>query len=170
MKVHFASGEHLFPKPWVNVDLYCPSDLAIDLNEDFPSALEGITHAYVGHYLEHITPTQGKMFLRRVRNHMAPGGVIHIVGPDVDKGEVFFRRGMISAHLREHIGRCIIENDSGGESHFWDCSGRAVVTMLRKSGWIDPVELPVAALPADVPMICDAGWQFYVRAVADAQV
>lgn len=163
--VHFASGEHLFPAPWVNVDLYCPSDLAIDLNEEFPPALGGITHAYVGHYLEHITPKQGKLFLSRVKQRMALGGKIHVVGPDVDKGEDFFQRGLIGAYLREHIGRCIIENDKGGESHYWDCSGRAVATMLSKTGWSRVEEHPIANL-TECPMINTSGWQFYVKAVA----
>jgi hypothetical protein len=166
MKVHFASGEHLFPPPWVNVDLYCPSDLAIDLNEEFPDSLHDIECAYVGHYLEHITPKQGKVFLRRVRERMAPGGTIHVVGPDVYKGEEMYHRGLISAYLREHIGRCIIEGDKGGESHYWDCHAGAVVRMLEKTGWSDVEELPILWL-TECPMINSSAWQFYVRGEAN---
>jgi len=165
VKVHFASGEHLFPAPWVNVDLYTPSDLAIDLNEEFPDSLHDIERAYVGHYLEHITPKQGKVFLRRVRERMAPGGTIHVVGPDVVKGEEFYRRGLISAYLREHIGRCIIEGDKGGESHYWDCHADAIKTMLTKTGWQDVEELPIMWL-TEAPMINSSGWQCYIRGEA----
>jgi len=164
MRVHFASGEHLFPPPWINVDLYTPSDLAIDLNEEFPDSLHDIEVAYAGHYLEHITPKQGKVFLRRVLERMAPGGTIHVVGPDVDKGEEFYRRGLISAYLREHIGRCIIEGDKGGESHYWDCSGRAVSHLLQCVGWSNINELPIAELDPAVPMINTSGWQFLITA------
>lgn len=163
MRVHFASGEHPFTG-WLNIDLYCPADLAVDLNDELPAEIDGITHAYVGHYLEHITPTQATKFLARIRPRMRAGGQIHVIGPDVEKADLFYRAGMIPAHLRQHVGRCIIPDDPGGESHLWDCTGRAVESMLVKTEWRHVREMPIQLLPADIPMINPAGWQFYVTA------
>lgn len=166
MRVHFASGVHPFPKPWVNVD-FGPqhgADYTADLLDELPLQVHDVTHAYVGHFLEHITVSDGVDFLRRVNERMAPGGRLYIVGPDTERGDAYCRAGAITAEFRRQIGKH--ENTSGpGMSHLWDCTPGEVLRQCRAAGWRHIVERPIQDLPVhDVPVISLAGWQFFVTA------
>lgn len=171
MKVHFASGTHPFQKPWHNVDWSVAADQKVNLLDEFPPNLEDIELAYVGHFMEHITPDEGTLFLRRVRERMQHGGRIVVVGPDVDKGREMHARGRIPDHLMAAIGaHGEYDPVNRGGVHMWDCSGAAVVGQLADSGWSEPGEFPIGQLPRRypaVPVIDLGAWQFAATAVND---
>jgi hypothetical protein len=167
MLIHFASGPHPFPAPWLNVD-YLTGDQRVDLLEPFPENLADIRWAYVGHFLEHLTRAECVTFLRRVRTRMAPAGRIMVVGPDSVKGQEWFDAGRIGADLLYAIKAHgdPLGNDRS-HCHLWDCTDTAVVDLLTEAGWSDPAEFPLGELPArypDIPVIALAEWQFAVTA------
>jgi hypothetical protein len=171
--VHFASGPHRFPAPWINVDFSAEADVKADLLEPLPDAISGIEVAYVGHFLEHLTPDEGVEFLARIRERMVPRGRIVVVGPDVAKSKVFFDAGLISrdlfACIKTHGKPLGSDGHDRQDCHLWDCTGIAVVTQLSEAGWRLPHEFPIASLPLrhpDVPMINASGWQFAASAKA----
>lgn len=167
MRVHFASGTHPFPAPWLNVDFHQPCDQVVDLLRPWPKNLSGIQRAYVGHFLEHLTPAEGVRFLFRLRTRMAPGGRLVVIGPDAVKGQRFFERGQIPAELLAAIRAHGEPNGNDRAScHLWDCTGDAVVAQAAKAGWTAE-EFPIAQLPdrlPEVPVIDLSGWQFAVTA------
>lgn len=172
MKVHFASGTHKFQKPWHNVDWSVAADQKVNLLDEFPGNLNHIEWAYVGHFLEHITPDEGVLFLRRVRERMQHRGRIVVVGPDINKGRAMHERGRLPDHLMAAIGahgKCD-ENDPAnrGGVHMWNCSGEAVVQQLIDAEWSEPHEFSISQLPQqfpEVPIIDLSAWQFAVTAV-----
>lgn len=170
MRVHFASGEHPFPQPWWNVD-YSEGDQQADLLRELPENLRGIATAYVGHFLEHLTPDEGVKFLIRVRERMAPKGRLIVIGPDVEKGRALHARGRINDDLLYRIGAHGERTGPGGvdrsHCHLWDCTAEGVLAQIREAGWPRAAEFPIAALPAlypDIPVISLAEWQFAVTA------
>lgn len=168
MRVHFASGYHPFPPPWLNVDFHDCGDQQVNLLEEFPDNLSGITWAYVGHFLEHLTVAEGVVFLRRVRASMATDGALIVVGPDVGKGRAWFEQGRIGDDLLFAMGRHgDPDGDDRADCHLWDCTGARVVEMLADAGWAHVEEFPLGELPQrfpEVPVIDLAEWQFAVVA------
>jgi len=165
VRVHFAAGEHPFPTPWHNVDYRPPCDQQVDLLKPLPKNLTGIEWAYVGHFLEHITPTEGVTLLRRIRARMAPEGRLLVVGPDIEKGRRMHAANQIPDDMLYAIGA---HGDPDGNNrtgcHLWDCSGEAVVAQAVKAGWAAE-EFPLGQMPAlypDIPVISLAEWQFAV--------
>jgi hypothetical protein len=180
VKVHFAAGTHPFKKPWRNVDFegHQPgiTDQA-DLLDGIPEQLTGITDAYVGHFLEHLTKDEGVKFLWRVLQRMAPGGRLVVVGPDARKGEQWHGAGKLSAEMLAAIkAHGSIPEDqphARGAVHLWDCTGQAVVDLANAAGWVGVREFPIREMPRvtpGVPVISDAGWQFAVLAYAGADM
>lgn len=172
MLVHFAAGVHPFPRPWWNVD-YAGGDQFADLLDPLPRNLTGIDWAYVGHFLEHLTPAEGVEFLGRVRERMSPGGRVVVIGPDVDKGQEWYEHGRIGEALRARIGAWNVPagrpGRDRGDCHLWGCTGTAVVDQLTEAGWGEPAEFPIGELPArfpEVPIIDLSGWQFAATATA----
>jgi hypothetical protein len=173
MRVHFASGEHPFPDPWLNVDrgAHWPQlDQTVDLLGPLPGNLDGIEWAYIGHFLEHITPDEGTDLLKRIRERMAPGGRLMVVGPDAAKGEAWHAAGRIGDDLLYAI-RAHGEPDGTDRTgcHLWDCTGDAVLKQAELAGWSGVEEFPLGELPSrypEVPVISLVEWQFAVTAHA----
>lgn len=174
MKVHFASGTHPFPG-WTNVDAFewpgCHIDLVADLLGELPKQLVDIEIAYVGHFLEHLTPEEGVAFLEKVRERTSPGGQLVIVGPDAVKGQTWFDEGRLPKELLSAIKKhgSIPEDNPNNRAgvHLWDCSGAAVVQQCQDAGWISALEIPLGKLAntlPDVPIIDATEWQFCVIA------
>ena len=170
MRVQFASGEHCFPSPWWNIDYNTKADQKVDLLEPLPENLQEIQWAYIGHFLEHLTPDEGVDFLVRVRERMIPGGTIVIVGPDAVKGQRWYDQGRIPRFLLDAIkahGEPIGNNR--GNCHMWDCTGEAVVQQLLDAGFTDAEEFPLGELPrrfSKIPVISLDEWQFAASAKA----
>lgn len=171
MLVHFASGEHPFPKPWWNIDIHYEPDQRVDLLEELPSNLVNIQWAYVGHFLEHVTPDESVALLKRIRERMVAGGRIVVIGPDAVKTQERYERGELSEALRDAT---LTHGDAIGNDrigcHLWDCTGDAVVRQLDDAGWFDALEFPLGELPQrfpGVPVIDLGEWQFAATATAE---
>lgn len=173
VRIHFASGEHPFPKPWWNIDFHDHwpiLDQVVDLLKPLPANLVDIEWAYIGHFLEHITPDEGTDLLARILQRMAPDGRLMVVGPDAAKGKAWHAAGRINDDLLYAIHA---HGDADGNDrigcHLWDCTGDAVVEQARKAGWLGVEEFPLGQLPSrfpQVPVIALEEWQFAVTAHA----
>lgn len=171
MKVHFASGTHRFPEPWLNIDghLYpgCEPDRIVDLLNELPDDVQAIDQAYVGHFLEHITPSEGITFLTRVRDRMADDGALMVVGPDAIKGTERLLTGELPAPLYVAIRASLDLTGNQGGAHLWDCHEQAVVDQLGTAGWRDVKPYPIETMPQmypEWPCINTGGWQFAILA------
>lgn len=170
MKVHYAAGEHahLFPG-WHNLDHAAHPGITtvVDLLADgIPDEIQDVDVAYVGHFLEHLYPIEAQSFLLRVRERMAPGGHLVVVGPDVEKVTAMAAAGEVPEGL---VAECRAYGEPNGtdrsQCHLWDCTGAAVVGLCESAGWMNVQEQPIQPWPLpDVPCIEDAPWQFLVTA------
>ena len=84
LKVHVGCGGHLLPG-WINVD-NDPAPLAINLDWGLPLPTGSARYVFVAHLLEHLFhPAQSSRLLGDIRRVLAPGGVVRIVVPDIEK-------------------------------------------------------------------------------------
>jgi len=83
-KLHLGCGGSRLPG-WVNVD-YPPADVAIDLGWTLPFEDASVGYAYLAHVLEHFEyPLEARALLQEVHRVLAPGGVLRLVVPDIEK-------------------------------------------------------------------------------------
>ena len=84
LKLHIGCGKgHL--AGWINIDVH-PAPLALNVLRGLPFADGSASHVFVSHLLEHLYyPRDVMPFLAEARRVLAPGGVIRVVVPDVEK-------------------------------------------------------------------------------------
>lgn len=84
LKVHIGCGGHELPG-WINVDNH-PAPLAINLDWGLPLPSGSARFVFLAHLLEHLFhPVQSSRLLGEIRRVLAPGGVVRIVVPDIEK-------------------------------------------------------------------------------------
>ena len=84
LKVHVGCGGHELAG-WINVDNH-PAPLAINLDWGLPLPTGSARYVFVAHLLEHLFhPAQSSRLLAEIRRVLAPGGVVRIVVPDIEK-------------------------------------------------------------------------------------
>jgi predicted SAM-dependent methyltransferase len=84
LKVHIGCGGHEL-EGWVNVDNY-PAPLAINLDWGLPLPDRSARYVFLAHLLEHLFhPQQSGLLLAEIRRVLAPGGIVRVVVPDIEK-------------------------------------------------------------------------------------
>lgn len=84
LRVHIGCGGHELPG-WINVDNH-PAPLAINLDWGLPLPSGSARFVFLAHLLEHLFhPVQSSRLLGEIRRVLAPGGVVRIVVPDIEK-------------------------------------------------------------------------------------
>lgn len=165
IKLNFGCGEH-YVKGWTNIDYESPHrrDVTVDLRQPhkLPFRQGTVTHAYFGHVLEHLHVEDVTDLLSHVRTLMVPGGEIMIVGPDVIKGREMYNRGQIQERLLLQMING--EHRWPGDAHLWQCHAKAVVELLRNSGWCQVQSIDVVSVHSMWPLTSRVGWQCAVTA------
>jgi hypothetical protein len=155
---------------WVNVDhAACPhrKDVAVDLTGELPWSAWSVTEIYAGHVLEHLTFDDASALLNRLRFCMIPGGVIMVVGPDVDKAKEMIEVGTFDYTYHSLDTIRFGDDRWPGTKHQWDCTAELVAALLTISGWEDVTEVGIENVDAHWPVIDRAQlWQCAVRGVA----
>lgn len=172
--VHLAAGEHAPKFPgWFNVDGYPGPDVDLVLDLIKPGWAEELEYqigrpevVYVGHFLEHLTPDEADVFVKELREWMAPGGRAAFVGPDVAKARAMERAGLIPTSLRkacEAHGVIDPANPTDRRDvHAWNTTGPEIAQLLKWAGW-EATECRIKPWPlTEVPCISDAAWQYLV--------
>lgn len=86
IKLHWASGARILPD-WINIDGWCKRgiDYVMDLRCKLPFADNSVNYVFMEHALEHFNLSNGISVLRELHRVMAPGGVIRIIVPDLER-------------------------------------------------------------------------------------
>jgi len=76
-----------YDRRWVNLDLSSrdASVVQYDINDGIPFADGSFDAVYHSHVFEHLKPEQGERLLQECFRVLAPGGVLRIVVPDLEK-------------------------------------------------------------------------------------
>ena len=84
LKLHIGCGKGHLPD-WINIDVH-PAPLALNVLRGLPFADGSASHVFVSHLLEHLFfPGDVRPFMAELRRVLAPGGVVRIVVPDIEK-------------------------------------------------------------------------------------
>ena len=150
---------------WVNVDFGTPHrvDQKVDLTEELPWEPDSVTHVYMGHVLEHLTPEQAIVLLERLQPLVRPEGQIMVVGPDVQLAEQLQSQGYALEvpleQLRHGAGRW------SGDVHHWECTAGGLVELLEAAGWRDIEDVGIDNVASFWPVaVRGPKWQCAVSA------
>jgi hypothetical protein len=85
LKLNIGAGRYRLDS-WVNIDVH-PAELAMDIRWGLPGLPDGAVQWIVLiHMLEHLYfPGEADALMRELRRVLAPGGVVRIVVPDIEK-------------------------------------------------------------------------------------
>lgn len=164
MRLNLGAGDW-YADGWTNVDRSgCPhrKDLTADIRRPLPFDPGTVERVYCGHVLEHLPIEDCLQALDHVRDLLAPGGELLVVGPDYRRAQGMVDRGEAQRVLLDEIadGGCRWE----GDAHQWVCHAQAVVDLLLKAGFDHVTELPIVDVPQDWPVVSRVGWQCAVLA------
>lgn len=150
---------------WFNVDHEGSphaKDGVIDITKPLPWEKDSILHVYMGHVLEHVTYTQAKTFLKRLRPLVQKIGQILIVGPDVDVATRFAEEGRLSMPLD------MIKFGGKrwpGDEHRWESTVELTIKLLHDTGWSDIQNVGIENVAAFWPVADrNEGWQLAITA------
>jgi predicted SAM-dependent methyltransferase len=91
LKLNIGSCTIMFHHGWINVDVLPLEDFARsegykflrhDARTRFPFEDGSVDLIYSAHFLEHLTYTEGKAFLKECKRMLVPGGTVRIAVPD----------------------------------------------------------------------------------------
>lgn len=162
MRLNLGSGR--YPAPgWVNIDAWdaVAPDVLADVTTGLPLPDGCAKAVYAGHLLEHIAPDLVPVALLEMRRVLAPGGVLAVVGPDVDRIDPLIHPGL---HRDAGIGPAR-QGDNPHGPHLWECTEKRLLDYVRA---VFPAAraLPIAELDLSWPAVSRVWWQCAVEAIA----
>lgn len=83
-KLNLGCGSNV-KEGWLNVDMFPPAELILDLREKLPFADNSCSMIYSEHFLEHLDyPGAAEVFLREALRVLRPGGLFSVGVPDTE--------------------------------------------------------------------------------------
>ena len=93
-RLHLGSGERILDD-WANIDISGLRTITWDLRKPLPLAKGQVRFVYTEHFVEHIEREDAVRLFSRVRDAMAPGGVLRISTPDLAKLVADYQAGHV---------------------------------------------------------------------------
>ena len=148
LKLQLGSGPN--PKPgWVNIDLFCPADLSLDIRETLPFDDSSCSVIYSEHVFEHLAyPVETGQLLRESLRVLEPGGLFSVGVPDTEWPLRAFVQGedeyfQISLESGSHPPWCttrmhqINYHFRQGTEHKYAWDYETLAEVLQSSGFAD---------------------------------
>lgn len=164
MLVNLGSGTHPAPPPWVNVDVdpgHHP-DVVADVG-DLPYPDGAVERLMASHVAEHIPLDVLGVVLAEWRRVLVPGGVLMLVGPDIDRA--------VAQQAPQWLLEAIVAHGEGPGAHAWTCSEGVALWVLRSHGWeAEPLDVATVLPPTWPNPAPTALWQYAIRATIPSEV
>ena len=152
---------------WINTDLVETDTIKPDVIDSDLSSFddEYADQIYLGHILEHIVWEEVPQFIDEVYRVLKPGGVLCIVGPDIWRALIQWKKGELSKKDLDTI----LEGNYGlnvwdGTRHYWNSSLERTLTVLDSNKWsIRQVGITGRELD-QFPVVSRVQWQFGILA------
>lgn len=147
MRLNLGCGDRYAEGGWWNVDHAGsphPKDEPVDLRGDLPWPAGSVSHAYLGHVLEHLSVDACRRLLGQLLHRMVPGGEVMVVGPDLDRAQAMADAGTLEVtmdSLRFGAERW------DGDRHRWECRPAILVDLLSSAGWSAVSEIGINDVP-----------------------
>ena len=137
VKLHIGSGSAALPG-WINIDNqpYHGVDRVLDVREGLPFA--GVQYIFCEHFVEHLTLTEGLVFLGNCRRALGNSGVLRISTPNLDWIWLTHYRHPADLNENEALTGCLELNRAfHGWGHKFLYNQSTLVAALRSSGFAD---------------------------------
>jgi predicted SAM-dependent methyltransferase len=93
-KLHLGSGGRLLGG-WANLDINGLGSLVWDLRKPLPIRSGAVRFVYTEHFIEHIRREDADRLFRHALRVMAPGGIVRVSTPDLEKLMEDYRTGRL---------------------------------------------------------------------------
>lgn len=140
--VNLGCGPHL-PAGWLNVDVsdQVGAELVADVLDGLPIESGTAHRVYLGHVLEHVPWDQVPAFLEECRRLLIPGGLVMVVGPDVERVVRSFAAGLEPWELVESTWESDQVHMTDGEPweearHAWNSTEPRVERAMTAAGFV----------------------------------
>ena len=170
MKLNVGCGNHR-AGGWTNMDIESNDevkpDIQASLMEDLPIEVQGVTHVYLGHVLEHLALGTIAPALEKLWERCVPGVKIAVVGPDCDRARQLDRAGRLHGVTLQAVvyGAGRWQNDV----HLWECTPGRLERVLRRSGVQDVRHVDITSGElAEFPVTSQVNWQCAMIASLEA--
>ena len=110
-RLNVGCGAH-YHKDWCNIDLVALGKEVIshDIRQGLPFADNSFDAVYHSHVLEHLNPEQGEKLIRECGRVLAPGGILRVVVPDLER---------ITRLYLDMLDRAWVGNPEAEENYEW---------------------------------------------------
>ena len=132
MRLNVGCGNH-YAEGWTNVDIESNDQVKPDIQAslgNLPAEIQGVTHVYMGHVLEHIDYAEVPGMLRDLWTRCVPRAKVTIVGPDCTRARELHERsqlfGVDLSAVLYGAGRW--QNDV----HLWECTPELLTDALDR--------------------------------------
>lgn len=166
MRVNLGCGDR-YADGWHNVDRDSPhrKDETVDLTKPLPWPAQSVTHAYLGHVLEHLTQGQACHLMVRLHRAMAPLGEVMIVGPDVDVAIDQALAGTLDTTYHSLDSIICGGRRWPGDAHLWRSTGADTRRMLEVAGFAEIKSVGISRVDESWPVADRVpSWQFAIYA------
>lgn len=170
MRLNVGCGNHR-AEGWTNMDVESNDqvrpDIQASLMEDLPEVIQGVTHVYLGHVLEHLPLGLIPVALEKLWERCVPGVQIAVVGPDCDRARELDRAGRLHGITLQDVvhGAGRWANDV----HLWECAPGRLERVLRRSGVQDVRHVNIASAELSAwPVTSRVDWQCAMIASLEA--
>ncbi len=160
IRLCLGSGHAPIPG-WVNVDFEPPADILVDLRLGLPIEPGTVDAIYSEHLVEHLTLETAQRVFAEWRRVLAPGGVVRIATPDLERlitdyrGDWRARQEWINwpeyAHIDTPVRMINVAVRDWGHQYLYDFEELAL--RLRDAGFGDVRRLPLGE--SDDPALRD---------------
>jgi len=157
--VNLGCGARHLPG-WLNLDLSVssPDVVAYDLRDPLPLPDASTPFVYSSHFLEHLAPDDAGRLVRDVWRVLAPGGLVRIVVPDLEKLVRWYlldleQGGRELEWSRLHLIDQLVRSSSGGEMRRYLQSADAAALELAVARMGSEASDTARPQPAPAPAI-----------------
>ena len=170
MKLNVGCGNHR-ADGWTNMDIERNDEVKPDIQGDLmdlPDEIQGVTHVYLGHVLEHLALGTIAPALSKLWERCVPGVEIAVVGPDCDRARALDRAGRLYGIKLQDVvhGAGRWANDV----HLWECTPGGLERVLRRSGVQDVRHVSITSAELSAwPVTSRVDWQCAMIASLEAK-
>lgn len=133
--LHLGSGPDRRPG-WINVDLYFPAELCLDLTRPLPLPDGCVDAIYSQHFVEHLTQPQTFALLQECARVLKPGGWLRVATPDlaqcVQRWQQHSQAGTPGTLAADELNEALRSHD-----HLYIYDYAALSDLLLRAGLVD---------------------------------
>lgn len=134
--LHLGSGPERLPG-WINVDLYFPAELCLDLTRPLPLPDACVDAVYSQHFFEHIDLEAGARLIAQCARVLRPGGWLRISTPDLEGHARVYLRSLEAGETGEQPPAVMLNRVMRMHDHLFIYDFPTLSRLMQDAGLVD---------------------------------